>query len=275
MSSPTVSVLMTAYNREEFIAEAIESVLASDFTDFELIIVDDCSKDSTREIINKYAIKDDRIKFYKNEKNLGDYPNRNMAASYATGKYIQFVDSDDMLKKDGLRYTVENMKNNEFADFGIYYENIIPGSSLLTPNESIQKHFFSKSFLQIGPGATILKRSFFEKIGKYPTEYGPANDNYFNLLAASSGNILLLKEEFFFYRIHDGQEKNNHYSYLINYYRYLRDALLFVPMQLSVSQKKWIDKKNKRRFSVNIIRYFLKTLKVFLCSFENFYWVVL
>ena len=59
---PLVSVLMTAYNREKYIAEAIESVLASTYKNFELIIVDDCSKDKTVEIARRYAKKDQRIK---------------------------------------------------------------------------------------------------------------------------------------------------------------------------------------------------------------------
>ena len=85
---PLVSVLMTSYNRENYIAEAIESVLASTYKNFELIIVDDRSKDRTVEIARSYESKDDRVKVYINEKNLGDYPNRNKAASYAKGFYI-------------------------------------------------------------------------------------------------------------------------------------------------------------------------------------------
>ena len=65
--SPIVSVLMTAYNREKYIAAAIESVLASTLTDFELIIVDDGSRDRTVEIAKTYAAKDTRIKLYVNE----------------------------------------------------------------------------------------------------------------------------------------------------------------------------------------------------------------
>jgi glycosyltransferase involved in cell wall biosynthesis len=80
---PIVSVLMTSFNREKYIAEAIESVLASTYKDFELIIVDDVSTDATVAIAEKYAKQDGRIKVYKNQNNLGDYKNRNRAASYA------------------------------------------------------------------------------------------------------------------------------------------------------------------------------------------------
>ena len=93
--SPLVSLLMTSYNREKYIGFAIESVLASTYTNWELIIVDDGSIDKTVEIAQQYEKKDGRIRFYRNEKNLGDYPNRNKAASYAGGKYIKYVDADD------------------------------------------------------------------------------------------------------------------------------------------------------------------------------------
>lgn len=65
---PLLSVLMTAFNREKYIAEAIESVLASTYTNFELIIVDDCSKDNTVNIAKSYEQKDQRVKVYINEK---------------------------------------------------------------------------------------------------------------------------------------------------------------------------------------------------------------
>ena len=109
VSFPLVSILMTAYNRENYIAVAIESVLRSTFTNFELVIVDDCSKDNTVTIANHYALSDARIKVYINEKNLGDYPNRNKAASYANGEYIMYVDSDDTILKDGVEKLIYSM----------------------------------------------------------------------------------------------------------------------------------------------------------------------
>ncbi|MFN9110899.1 MAG: glycosyltransferase family 2 protein, partial [Bacteroidota bacterium] len=95
---------MTAYNRQDFIAEAIESVLAQTYQNWELIVVDDCSKDNTVAIVESYAQNDNRIRVYINEKNLGDYPNRNRAASYASGELLMYVDSDDTIKSDALEY---------------------------------------------------------------------------------------------------------------------------------------------------------------------------
>jgi glycosyltransferase involved in cell wall biosynthesis len=254
-----VSILITAYNREKYLAESIESVLASTYTNFELIVVDDCSTDATIEIAKKFERKDERVIVYKNEKNIGDYRNRNKAASYARGKYLKYVDSDDKLYPDGLMYCVNCMEAHPEADWGIIYPSKIEKEVQLTSKSAIQDHFFKEPFLKAGPGQTILKKDFFMKAGMYPTKYGPANDMYFNLEAASLGNTLLLNDQFLFYRRHDEQEQSNQFSYLYNYNTYLKDALQELQFSLSPQQIEWLNKKRKRRFAVNILRYFLRT----------------
>ena len=116
---PLVSVLMTAYNRANYIALAIQSVLNSTYTNFELIIVDDRSSDNTLEIAKQFGITDDRIKIYSNEINLGDYPNRNKAAGYASGKYLKYVDADDYIYPFGLEILVTSMENFPDAAWGL------------------------------------------------------------------------------------------------------------------------------------------------------------
>lgn len=259
---PLVSVLMTAYNRENYIAEAIESVLASAYKNFELIIVDDVSKDNTVSIAKQFQQKDNRVHIYINEKNLGDYPNRNKAASYAKGTYMMYVDSDDKLYPFSIQYCVDQMVENKDADIGMLCRDEHLCGKILNPQESISYHLFTKSILYMGPGGTILKRSFFEKINNYPEKYGPANDMYFNLKAASLGNIKFLCKEFLFYRIHEGQEQNNKESYLYNNYRYFTDAVNELDLPISTQQKNWLIKKAKRRFALNISSYFFRTLNV-------------
>ena len=116
--SPLVSVLITSYNREKYIEEAIQSVLSQDYPNFELIIVDDCSTDQTAKIIKRYESIDYRIKIFINEKNLGQFANRNLAAGYATGVYLKYVDSDDIIYPSALRYMVEAMENHPKAGMG-------------------------------------------------------------------------------------------------------------------------------------------------------------
>lgn len=255
---PAVSVLMTVYNRENYISEAIESVLASEYRDWELIICDDGSSDASFEIASGYANRDPRIRLFKNEKNLGDYPNRNNAASHACGEYIVIVDSDDWMLPGPLSKWVALMEEHK-ANFGIFSHSQYTEPVLLDPGPVIHRHFFIEPVLNFGPIATIVRNAYFKSINGFPEKYGPANDMYYNLKAASRAATLIFPFPLVNYRIHDGQEFNNKYSYLYNNYRYLRDALNELDLPLSSKEKKYLNHKNKRRFVVNLMRYFAKT----------------
>ena len=249
---------MTAYNREQFIAEAIESVLNNSYRNIELIVVDDGSTDNTIEIANGYEQSDSRVKVYINQKNLGDYPNRNKAATYATGEFMMYVDSDDKLNADTINKIFSSVSDITTLNFAMYWSHSNKTFSL-NSNEALTKHFFEKQFLYMGPGGTFIRRSFFNSIGSYPEKYGPANDMYFNLKACCFSSIHLFPFEFIYYRIHAGQEINNTYSYLYNNYKYMRDALNELPIPFEKEKIKWFIKKNKRRFVVNLFLYFMKT----------------
>lgn len=256
VNRPLVSVLMTAYNREQFISEAIESVLASSYLNFELIIVDDGSMDNTVAIAKKYLAEDSRMQLHINEKNLGDYPNRNRAASLSKGKYIMFCDSDDSFFEDTIEYCVSAMEENLNAKMGMYYAGEVDHPFLLNSSKAIMKHFFNQPFLTIGPGGTILNKKFFDNINGYPVKYGPANDMYFNLKVCSKGDVLLLPKLFLNYRIHSGQEKNNLYGYIHYNYRYLNDALNELDLGLDNNQLTYLRNKNSRRFVSNLFNHF-------------------
>ena len=264
MILPLVSVLMTAYNREAFIGDAIESVLASTYSNFELIIVDDCSSDNTVTIARTYQAIDGRISVFVNEQNLKQFQNRNKAASLAKGEFIFYVDSDDTVFVDGLERLVETMNRFPDSSFGMYwYEPTVSKAIEIDSKTAIYNHFFKEPMLLVGPGGTILKRTFFLKIGGYTDKYDAAGDMYFNLKACCYSSIVRIPFEFMTYRRHVGQELNNPFEYLYNNYRYLRDALVELPLPLKTSELNWLRKKNSRRFLINIIRYFVKTKDVF------------
>jgi glycosyltransferase involved in cell wall biosynthesis len=260
---PLLSVLMTAYNRQEFISEAIESVLLSTYENFELIIVDDCSNDSTVSIIQSAVEKDNRIRFYLNEQNLGDYPNRNRAASFAQGELLVYVDSDDTINSDALGYIVDSFNNFPNASYATIYrgENKLI-ASLIESNDIIEKHFFKESILHFGPGGTVIRKRFFDKIGGFPEKYGPANDMYYNIKAASNTAVILMPYDYLNYRIHSGQESNNEYSYLYQGNNYFRDILQLSELPINDVQRNFLLRKSKKRFLVNWIRYFVKTKKI-------------
>ncbi|CAN5338639.1 hypothetical protein BH11BAC5_BH11BAC5_30170 [soil metagenome] len=252
--TPLLSVLMTAYNRELYIAEAIESVLNSTCKNFELIIVDDRSNDDTVKIAAAYAAKDLRIKIYLNEKNLGDYANRNKAASYATGKYVKYLDSDDTIYSWGLEYCVDLMEIHPAAGMGIFKASNKVDSSYLSPAEAVRKHFFENTFLNIGPSGTILNRQAFEEIGFFKADYGPASDLYFNIKMAARFPVVILPKEFFYYREHAGQEINNQQAYLINNYRYLRDILKLPDLPIEEHSRARLLTTAKRNFIKDCVK---------------------
>ncbi|MCW3090875.1 MAG: glycosyltransferase family 2 protein [Ferruginibacter sp.] len=261
MEIPLVSVLMTAYNREKFISEAIESVLASTYSNFELIIVDDCSVDNTLAIVKKMAALDSRIKFYINEKNLGDYPNRNRAASYAVGKYLKYVDADDQIKTDGLAYCVGAMEAAPHAGLGMLQLPVDESKDIqyLEPGEVVKKHFFVQQCLTISPSGTIIRNDLFKKLRGFDTRFGVASDMYFNLKYASVAPVIFLPKVFFFYRRHEGQEINNPFSYLKFGYLYQREIFAEQLLPLPSEKIQFLKKKNVKRFAVNYFRTILKS----------------
>lgn len=95
-----VSVIMPSWNTGKFIAESIESVIKQTYTNWELLIVDDCSTDNTDEVVASFD--DERIRYFKNEKNCGAAITRNRAISEARGEWIAFLDSDDLWKPTKL-----------------------------------------------------------------------------------------------------------------------------------------------------------------------------
>ena len=256
---PLLSILLTAYNRNDFIGEAIESFLSCTYPNLELIIVDDNSTDDTASIARKYEQMDTRIKLFVNEKNLGQFINRNKIVSYAAGDYILYLDSDDKILADGLLECVNAMQAYPNASVGTYWPYSSGAPFLLSSKEIITEHFFKRQVLVNPPGCTILKKGYFEKIAGFSNKYGLANDMHYNLKLACYSDVVLFPFKFFFYRVHSGQEKHNWYGYVYNNYLFLKDALNELPLPLSAKEKEWIGNKNKRRFLRNIIRYFFHT----------------
>lgn len=108
-----VSVIMPSYNTAEYISESIASVQKQTYTDWELIIVDDCSTDNTDEIVKPF-LSDKRIKYIKNEANSGAAVSRNRALREAKGKWIAFLDSDDLWHPEKLEKQIRFMEKNGY-----------------------------------------------------------------------------------------------------------------------------------------------------------------
>lgn len=110
-----VSIITPAYNAAAYIAETIESVFNQTYINWEMLIVNDCSKDNTSEIVQSYAAKDKRIKLINLKQNSGAAVARNTAIQNAKGRYIAFLDSDDLWKKEKLQKQISFMQQNGYA----------------------------------------------------------------------------------------------------------------------------------------------------------------
>lgn len=205
---PLISVLMTTYNREKYLATAIESVLASTYENFELLIVDDQSKDTSLEIARSYAQKDKRVKSILNEKNLGDYPNRNKAASLAQGKYLKYVDADDAIYPVGLQVLAEGMEQFPEAGFGLASlpqdsERMYP--FILQPNEAYRMHYFKKQLFHKAPLSSIIRKEAFDAVGGFSGRRYLGDFEMWHILAAKFP-LVLMQQGVVWYRVHEEQE---------------------------------------------------------------------
>ena len=117
-----VSIIMPSWNTERFIAETIQSVIDQTYTNWELLIVDDCSTDNTDEVVTSF--KDDRIKYFHNEMNCGAALTRNRAMREARGEWIAFLDSDDLWMPEKLEKQIAFMKENGYTLSFTEYEKI-------------------------------------------------------------------------------------------------------------------------------------------------------
>lgn len=162
-----VSIITPAYNAAAYIAETIASVLAQTYTKWEMLIVNDCSKDNTAEIVQSYAAKDKRIKLINLKQNSGAAAARNTAIQNANGRYIAFLDSDDLWKKEKLQKQIEFMQQNGYAFTFTTYEhfrdtkknvqNIVKVSKSLNYNQALKGN-------QIGCLTVMLDRKQIQNI---------------------------------------------------------------------------------------------------------------
>lgn len=109
MNEPLVSIITPVYNAEQFLSETIKSIKCQTYSNWELLLVDDCSKDNSAKIIKQFAKSDDRIKYIKLEKNSGASVSRNTGISNAKGRFVAFIDSDDLWEPQKLEVQIKYM----------------------------------------------------------------------------------------------------------------------------------------------------------------------
>jgi glycosyltransferase involved in cell wall biosynthesis len=170
-SNPLVTVAMVTYNSAPYVRTAIASVLNQSYRNFELIIGDDNSKDNTWEIVNSYG--DARIRTYRNAQNLTQYPNRNRAMDLAQGKYIVYIDGDDVIYPHGLEFMVRMLE--AFPECGMavlsrYRSNLIFPVAI-SPHQFFTAEFFDKGFISTALTHVVFNTSVLKQVGGFPNRH--------------------------------------------------------------------------------------------------------
>lgn len=162
-----VSIITPVYNAERFIKETIESVQSQTYKNWEMILIDDCSIDSSAEIIKDFIKFDNRIIYVKLEQNGGAAVARNVGLDLAKGRYIAFLDSDDMWKEEKLEKQIYFMKKNKygftFTSYEIMYENGSVASKVVNVPKKIDYNGLLKNTI-IGCLTVVIDR---ELIGDF------------------------------------------------------------------------------------------------------------
>lgn len=250
-NEPLVSVLMTAYNRQAFIAEAISSVLSSTYQNWELIVVDDASNDNTSSIVKGFSENDSRIKLYVNDFNLGDYPNRNRAASYANGRYLKYVDSDDTIYPEAIENMVKEMEQYPSAEWGLgSLVHEITEPLCLSYQAVYEFHYFNKPIFFAPPGLAIISKKAFDAVGGFSIQRMVSDFDMWHKLSAYSP-VVLIPGKVVSIREHPQQEVKAQKDYVVEYEKIKLRWLSLECSPLSKDQVKRI-KTNRRNTAFKI-----------------------
>lgn len=166
MNQPLVSIIMPLYNSEKFIRETLDSILKQTYKNFEVLITDDLSKDKGPKIVLEYQKKDSRIKYFKLSKNSGAAVARNNSIEKSLGKYIAFLDSDDIWKENKLEKQIDFMEKNNYLFTYTEYEQILEDGTKTNKKISALKKIDYSSALYYNPIGCLTAIYNAEKLGK-------------------------------------------------------------------------------------------------------------
>ena len=220
-----VSIVMPSYNTGKYIAESIRSVLAQTYKNWELIIVDDCSTDDTDTVLTQFD--DPRIRYFKNETNSGAAVSRNRALREVKGRWIAFLDSDDLWHPEKLQKQISFMQEKNYAfsytNYSEIGEDSVPLSVFVTGPKRITK---AGMYAYCWPGCLTVMYDA-ERIGLVQIADIKKNNDYAMWLQiCPKADCYLLGEDLGAYRKRSGSISRQGYMTLIKWhYKLFREAL--------------------------------------------------
>ena len=215
-----VSVLMPVYNTDgNILRQTIESILSQTFTDFEFLIVNDCSTDENVEkIVLEYQQKDNRIKYFMNEKNLGISGTRNKLIDLSQGEYLAVMDHDDISLPNRFEKQVEFLDKN--LDVGVvasWYEEFPKTKIVKYPTNDFDiKVNLMQNCALLHPASMIRKSVLTRNNLKYEADFSPAEDYCLWIRLIKLTKFANIPEILFKYRVHGNNESIKQNTKMLN-----------------------------------------------------------
>ena len=227
MKEPMVSVVMPAFNAERYIAEAINSVKCQTLRDWELLVVNDCSTDSTSSIVADEASKDVRIRLIANEENLGAAATRNAGLSECRGKYVALLDSDDLWEATKLEKQVRCAEESGAGVVYCSYALIDESGRKALPDYVVPDRTDFASMLEesvIGCSTALIDGELTRRY-QFPTNVYHEDYAYWLCLLKNGASAVGVRDVLASYRIHVGSRASNKIKCALKRYRVYRDYL--------------------------------------------------
>lgn len=244
-----ISIAMATYNGEKFLREQLDSILVQSWTNFELIICDDCSTDKTTEIIAEYQKKDARIKFFQNTVNLGFKKNFERIITLCASDFIALCDQDDIWTIDHLKILYENIGDNDC----IGANSLIVNEKGISQNKTLLEYwpihilpenaddlFYHELYSNMIQGSTSLIRSSLIKKALPIPENIKYHDYWFALIAGLNGGTKYISDVILMYRRHSNNASAYQLFSIINaikdLYRFSKSRKTFYSDSINLLQ---------------------------------------
>lgn len=259
---PKISIVLPTYNGEKYIKLALDSILSQTESDWELIIVNDCSTDSTREIVEDYSNRDKRITVINNEVNKKVAASLNIGFKLAKGKYFTWTSDDNLMKPNALLEMLKYFNEHEDVDFVSFGAEIIDEHGEVTGLwKRKTKPYYLICSSNIG-ACFLYSREIANKIGPYDESLPVADDYDFWCRAALAGNMAYSEEPLYQYRRHGGALSSTHtelvHSVTLKIIEQYKDAL-FEKYDIPYSRKTYVFYK-LWTVEMSNVKYLVKTL---------------
>lgn len=217
---PELSIIMPLYNTEDFVGQAVQSILSQSYTDYEFIIVNDASTDRSLEVVNSFS--DKRIKILTNDQNMGIVFSRNKGLKESVGRYVAPFDSDDIALPDKFKKQIKFLRNNpEYGMLGSWVKMIDKNGNLLkkrwglkaSPEQIPAQLLFRNYFAQL---SVVMRREAIP-IGGYVEGFNMAEDYRMWIEVAKNYKVWNYPEYLAYYRINSGSVTDVNTEMLNNY----------------------------------------------------------